>query len=403
MNMDASLCPRCKGSKNLCGLGSCPYLDKISATLPKISFSKSIFGSSPPDVFVGRYGYPKVYTGPMVPPEVYNDASLLNSPSSWYGQSIFDIIKMRTQLLRPSSVLNVKKLGGRFLETTQELALSSIPIDTEIQLDKVPKLRKPNLNFITAPMGPRINARKIALTENPVVPRKVDYIVSDTDMKSVDSVMELYSSNIHISHIQRLLSIGLLGKKDSRKLVPTRWSITATDDTLGKQFINEIKSFETVDKIELYSQSYIGNNIFVILLPRVWSYEMLETWIKGAIFAPETATLSDYEGYNGRKKYANNITGAYYAARLEIADFLRKRKKQASALVYREITDEYFAPLGVWVIRETTKDALTRIPKTFESLSDALNYISSNVRVKNWYVNSKLRIDYLTQTTLKMF
>ena len=39
--------------------------------------SDSISGSSPPSVFVGSYGYPKVWVGPMVPP-IHGDTTMLD-------------------------------------------------------------------------------------------------------------------------------------------------------------------------------------------------------------------------------------------------------------------------------------------------------------------------------------
>jgi len=44
-------------------------------------FSRSIIsGASPPSVFVGRYGYPKVNIRPMVHADIYGDTSILDSP-----------------------------------------------------------------------------------------------------------------------------------------------------------------------------------------------------------------------------------------------------------------------------------------------------------------------------------
>ena len=44
--------------------------------------SKEIQGSSPPSIFVGTYGYPKVGVGPMVPP-IHGETSILDMPEKW--------------------------------------------------------------------------------------------------------------------------------------------------------------------------------------------------------------------------------------------------------------------------------------------------------------------------------
>ena len=46
---------------------------------------------------------------------------------------------------------------------------------------------------------------------------------------------------------------------------------------------------------------------------------------------------ADVEFFSQRKDYASNVTGAYYAARLAVAEFLVEKKRQAAAIVFREI------------------------------------------------------------------
>src|SRR5205807_10482936 len=63
------LCPMCKRVQRLSGEERCAIHVK-AATLAahhKEFDTKQISGSSPPGVFVGRFGYPKVFVGPMVP------------------------------------------------------------------------------------------------------------------------------------------------------------------------------------------------------------------------------------------------------------------------------------------------------------------------------------------------
>ena len=54
------------------------YLNKYG----NLFSSDYISGSSPPSVFVGSYGYPKVGVGPMVPP-IHGDTSVFDIPEQW--------------------------------------------------------------------------------------------------------------------------------------------------------------------------------------------------------------------------------------------------------------------------------------------------------------------------------
>ncbi|TLY10983.1 MAG: hypothetical protein E6K88_02680, partial [Thaumarchaeota archaeon] len=58
----------------------------LKANSAKLSLD-AIDGSSPPSVFVGRYGYPKVRIGPMIPP-LHGDTTILDRSEMWIGKSI---------------------------------------------------------------------------------------------------------------------------------------------------------------------------------------------------------------------------------------------------------------------------------------------------------------------------
>jgi len=57
-------------------------------------------------------------------------------------------------------------------------------------------------------------------------------------------------------------------------------------------------------------------------------------------------------------------------------------KRQASVLVIRVITGEYFCPLGVWVVREATRKAMQSEPIEFADASLMLKYASSLLKKK---------------------
>ena len=58
------------------------FLTKNSARLSM----DTLDGSSPPSVFVGRYGYPKVRIGPMIPP-VHGDTTVYDKAEPSFDMS----------------------------------------------------------------------------------------------------------------------------------------------------------------------------------------------------------------------------------------------------------------------------------------------------------------------------
>ena len=92
----------------------------------------------------------------------------------------------------------------------------------------------------------------------------------------------------------------------------------------------------------------------------------------------EIKASTDFETYSGRKNYAFNTAGGYYAARLPILEYLNSIKRQAGVLAIRLETPSYWAALGVWVVRESIRKALKRKMefRSKEELIDSAKKIS---------------------------
>jgi hypothetical protein len=53
--------------------------------------------------------------------------------------------------------------------------------------------------------------------------------------------------------------------------------------------------------------------------------------------------------------------------------------RQASVLAVREISEDYWAPLGVWVVREVARKAMTALPKKFTTLNESLEEMGRRI------------------------
>ncbi|MDO9066026.1 MAG: hypothetical protein Q7U96_02960 [Chloroflexota bacterium] len=377
------LCVKCKGRK-LCGRAICPITAKSEALFKvKELTEKDFFGSSPAP-FVGHYGYPYVNVGILSPPIITEDAWEYDAPRHWAvsNYEIPQIVDYRSALINSRFKAQIKEKSSRFLELSQEIGMASKPVDVEINLKKKPFVRM-DFSPEVAPMGPRGELKSAKATENPKIHAKVDKVVSDTDLKATDAILYLYKNEFDENFLSRMLSIGTLGLKKNRKLVPTRWSITACDDILGKNFINKIKDYQAAN-YQIYFGGYLGNYFLIMLFPEVWSYELFETYAPKASWntSQEVQFTTDYEPYGGRKTYAENCIGGYYSNRVVITEKLANLKRQASVLSLRFITGEYSVPLGVWVVREATRKALSSKPIEFSSKELMLSYAKNLVKEK---------------------
>jgi hypothetical protein len=378
-------------------------MDKVRFWKSAIESSKDFTGTSPPSVFVGRYNYPRVFVGVLAPP-VHQEpkaAAMLDSPEGWYANNIpiQQILNFRGQMIYSRFKSPVKRPAGRLMETTQEVAMVKKPADIEVQLKKQPTFRM-KFDTWSTPIGNPAPIERVRLTENPSIERKVDYIVSDIDMKAVNAVNRLYKYGLPVSRIQKILSAGLIGIRFQRKLVPTRWSITAVDDMLGKSIIENVKHYQELGEIRVFRNEYIGNHYEIILIPGAYEYELVEAWDVDSY--PKID--SDYERNWMRKKYASHTHGAFYSGRLAVAEYLERIKRQSAALIVREVRPEYYAPLGIWQLRETVRDAFKKPFERFDTVKQAVDAVCSRLMVgKKWVVKSELIKNLKEQTRIKQF
>ncbi len=369
-------CRVCHGDFKRCRLAVCPYLGGVRrwfSEQPALG-SSSLFGASPPSAFVGEWGYPRVLAGPLVPP-AREGTGLMDASETWVGLDLGEILRFRLSLVRGKAEREVAaaRSPDRILEATQQEAMASKPLDTEVWFEKRPSLLGP-FGARAPPTGPSAVIRKLDLAENPSVPRRVDAVVSDTDLLATDGVVDLYRHGIPQSHITRVFSVGLLGTSKRRKLVPTEWSITAVDDILSKPLIERVKGNPTIDEFRVFGHMALGNNVQVLLTPTSWMFEGLEVHYPERDQVPD----ADHEFYRGRKTYPDTIAGAYHATRLPVLEYLERERRQAGAIVFMEVHREWI-PLGVWRYREIARVALSRPPSTFATLGEATAFLGARL------------------------
>lgn len=375
-------CAECKG-RGFCGLERCPIMSRFYARLP-VRPSDHYQGAAP-SVFVGSYGYPKIAGGPLM----IDDA---DNPPDWVsrGLGIEEIVGLRARTIRGAG--EAKDLSG----SIQEIALSSKPLDVEVRFVK-PVAFDLRFDGTIAPVGLTGAIRDMDVLGNARVERAVDRATSDTDLGATDACEILNASGIDVYRITQLMTAGLLGKK--RRVVPTRWAITAVDDTVSTRLKKKIARYPPLSGIEVFSAALYGNHIVCVLVPGDWKYEMIEVWGKQSLWGGGSETIArDGEGMT--KSGYSPIAGAYYSARLAVAEYLESVRRSARVLVLRNVTSEYWAPLGTWVIREATRNAMRGEKRTCANLEEAVNLASLLVGFTHWRPHSRLIPELATQRTL---
>ena len=399
------MCLRCRSAQLLCGKPVCPILLKYHAferTLPMVG-GVELSGSSPPGLFVGRFGYPKVAVGPLLSPE-HGPTELFDTPEEWVGRSVADVISFRTGLVRGTSRIRVTDAEQPIplLEDLQLLGIAGESVESEATFRRPPRGHL-SLSDSTPPFGPTAPIEKVRLDVRRVDPA-LDRLSSDTDANARLAVTELYGRGVRVSRIQRAFSIGILGRHGRRRLVPTRWSITAVDDLLSKQNLETVRNLPELSEIWVYRLTALDNRWLIVLLPGAYRYESIETWYPNTLWNPNptrVVMIGDHEGYRGRTTYAS-IGGCYYAARLATSEALLRLGRQAGVLVLREVHAGEILPLGVWNVREHVRVALRSPPEKLSGLPELAERSRATfaIPLDRWLRSSALLLDARTQRRL---
>ena len=165
------------------------------------------------------------------------------------------------------------------------------------------------------------------------------------------------------------------------------------------------QTFSLISDILLFSGTHFGNRFEVLILPRTYSFELIKSGSQIQFGLENQFGLVKTVKGPAEKKGYSLLAGGYYATRLAALEYLTEIRKQASVFVLREITSHYWAPLGVWVVREGVRKTLKNSPQKFDSLTAAVTDLTGRVSTPKaeWLKKAIMLSDFRFQTTLDFF
>jgi hypothetical protein len=352
--------------------GKGAYLDQLTTcvNMQSVRVGRELEGSSPPSVFIGRANYPKVLAGPLIAP-VHGDTSIMDRPESWIPsrKTQEEIIRYRLNLVRGTHPVKVTDLENTFIEKLQEISLSSASIESEALFGKTP--RGMSFSDEHTPFGPSAPIENLEIS-GAAWNRDLEKVFCDTDLKAAEAVLTLHRKGLPFSCIQKALSVGAMGIGKERRLVPTRWSITACDSMIGDRLERDVKQLPLMDTVRVYEFDSLNNHYAVLLTPTGWQYEWMEAFLR--ILGQEEMLFADHEGHRGKVGYSS-VGGCYYSCKMAVLEALHREQRQAGAIIFREAYRGYI-PLGVFNVRENVRNAMLQPPREFEDIRSAITSIA---------------------------
>jgi len=384
-------------------MGKGAYLKRISssARIPSVEVGRDLEGSTPPSVFIGSWNYPKVLAGPMIAP-IHGDTRELDTPEAWIPaeKTQEDILGFRMSLVRGKRPVHVGDLGSGYIGKLQEIALSAGSVESEATFREAP--RGFSLSDEHTPYGPSGSLEKFDL--GAMKPdRSLERVFSDGDLTATEAVVSLHAGDLPFSAIQKAFSCGVMGVGRTRRLVPTRWSITACDSAIGDHLLKGVRRNPVIDGFRVHESTSLNNRYAVLLLPTGWQYEWMEAFLR--VMGNEEVIFADHETGGGKTGYSS-VGGCYYSCKMAVLEGLAREGLQAGAIVFREAYRGY-VPMGVFNVRENVRNAMRANPLEFEDLNGALAHISSRMKLplRQFVEESTLLRETMKtrQTTLSSF
>ena len=305
------------------------------AKLLNQKLKEEVYGKTP-EFYASSTNYPDIFFGNGISLSSYAELKDL------FGKGYDEIIKARLSSVIAKRYGTPKTLD-RLTEVMQALAMSKKPVYAEAHLSKKPRL-----------------------------------------------LLRLSPNTYY--YIQKIFSAGVLGV--NKKIVPTRWSITAVDDIISRFNRKKVLRNPEINNVMVFTSYFLYNRFVIILLPGPWAFENFEAWAPKTTWGAKTSYLitEEFESAKGRKTYAESQAGAYYAVRNVVLEYLAKIKRQASTIVIREVHEGYNIPVGVWQVRENIRNAFERGCKKFSSINEAKEYINKLLRIPFIKYKKKSRI-----------
>ena len=331
-----------------------------------ISLSENLSGYTPPSNLVTELTYPKVYLGLLFTENEKSD--LFDNPEilSENKVSIEDLIEFRTSMInaRKAVDVNITKKNDKIYEKVLEASLSIKSVNVELFLNKIRENTK--LTKIIAYYGFNGYLKDLKINENPKIP---NVIYNINDVKAEDGVYLMYEKGLSDYYISRIFSLGFFGLKANRKLVPSKWSITAVHNILYRKIISKNRDkLKSISTIMLFNYKLYGNDFYGLFLPGNGNVELIEVLLPGCVY-----NLNGKNSIIGR----DDESGGYYALKLSFAEFQNYSKYKGDFVVIRIINRDYKIPLGVWVVREGTKRMFRNLIERFNDTKEALEYLNN--------------------------
>jgi len=341
---------------------------------------------SPPGIIVEAAKYPVLMASVLASTEPSEFLSIYDHPESWIGLDRDAVLTMRKRLYRFTVPIDARAMEPYdIIETLQTIALSVSPVAIEVETSSLPSKKLSTLGG-QLPASPSINTKSIDIVSEPEISR-VAKRITEQDIPSSEAAWKLLDYEYTLDQVVRLMSVGLLGRIDSRRLVPTRGAYKAVIDAYVSRSLIELIEKPLVTSYRLGMSELFGDNFTVLAQPgepKV-DYLRIERTPDG---------LDRGTSIQGVKNLATDSKTSIFADHARFSSFsdLVKRRESAHLTVFHFSRTSSNNILGPWLVRAGVKAALETNQLELDTKENALMVLKSLLApdISVWTQNSPL-------------
>jgi hypothetical protein len=333
---------------------------------------KSLTVFSPPGICVEPAKYPYLLAGVLASTDASEHLSIYDHPGAWKGLDREAVITMRRSLYRFVTPINAREMyPADTVRALQTMALSVRPVAVRVEAGDIPPIRIQTQPALL-PSSPSVTVKSIEVLSEPEI-TKVAERITGKDIPASEGICQLLDYDYTLDQVARLLSVGLLGKLNSRRLVPLRGAYKAAIDAYVSNALMDIVERASSETYAIHTASLYGDTFVILLEPGDARVDYLRA---------ETGNGSQSGGYSledPRHPTTDPKTSIYADhARFSAYQHLAKQKANSHVVVFHHSRGQLNQLLGPWLVRAGVEEAVESDPillDTRGNMSRVLNSI----------------------------
>jgi hypothetical protein len=312
--------------------------------------------------------------------------SIFDHPEAWVGLDRDAILAMRKNLFRFTYPIDARAMEPRkVVEVLQTIALSVSPVAIEVETTGLP-MKKLSALGGQLPASPCANIKSIEIVSEPEISR-VAKRITEQDIPAAEAAWKLLDYEYTLDQVVRMMSVGLLGKLDSRRFVPTRGAYKAIIDGFVSRSMIELADKPASTTYRLGMHKLFDENFTVLAQPgepKV-DYVRLERTNDG---------LEHGASIQGVKNQTIDSKTSVFADHARYSGFtdLMKRKESSHLTVFHFSRSSRNNILGPWAVRAGVRAALEADQVELDTRENALMVLKSFLApdISVWTQNNPL-------------